>query len=132
MMSNLPSPAEQEAHTFSRLGSGLGYFTVLIGYLFTILMTTHLTLPNFLVFTVLQVCYSILLWWMIQSVWQNARGWRIVLAAVLLMGITVLVGLLPLMGLQWDWLLFLVTTAIFFSLLPVRSGLGTGMLVYPC
>src|SRR5258708_17320997 len=129
-MSDLPSPTEQEAHTFYRLNPGLGYFTVIIGYLFTILTTTHLTLPNFLVFTVLQVCYNILLWWMIRSVWQNSRAWRIVLAVVLLMGITEIVGLMPLMGLQWDWLLFVATAAILFSLLPLRIVIGTGMLLY--
>ena len=129
-MSDLPSTEEREAYIFDRLGPGLGYFTVIIGYLFTILTTTHLTLPNFLVFTVLQVCYSIVLWWMIWRVWQSSRAWRIVLAVVLLVGITEIVGLLPLMGLQWDWLLFLVTTAIFFSLLPLRIAIGTGILLY--
>jgi signal transduction histidine kinase len=129
-MSDLPSTEEQQAHTFDRLGPGLGYFTVIIGYLFTIVTTAHLTLPAFLVFTLLQVCYSLLLWWMIRSVWQNSRAWRIVLAVMLLMGITEIVGLMPLMGLSWDWLLFLVTTTIFFSLLPLRKALGTGILLY--
>ncbi|HEX6477202.1 MAG TPA: sensor histidine kinase [Ktedonobacteraceae bacterium] len=129
-MSDLPSTEEREAYIVDRLGSGLGYFTVIIGYLFTILTTKHLTLPDFLVFTVLQVCYSMLLWWMIRSVWQSSRVWRIVLAVVLLMGITAIVGLMPLVGLQWDWLLFLVTIAIFFSLLPLRIAIGTGSLLY--
>src|SRR2546421_6992713 len=115
-MSDLPSTEEREAHIVDRLGPGLGYFTVIIGYLFTILTTTHLTLLNFLAFTVLQVCYSMLLWWMIRSVWQSSSVWRIVLAVVLLMGLTAIVGLMPLVGLQWDWLLFLVTLAIFFLL----------------
>ncbi len=130
MMSNLPVPAEQEAHIFSRVVPRLGYFTVIIGYLLTILMTAHLTLPDFLVFTVLQVCYSILLWWMTQNVWHHARGWPVIIAVVLLMGITEIVGLMPLMGLQWDWLLFLVTTALFLLLLPLRSAIGTGMVPY--
>src|SRR5258708_2320826 len=128
-MSDLPSTAELEAHILYRLGPGLGYFTVIIGYLSTILTTTHLTLLNFLVFTVLQVCYSLLLWWMRRSVWRNSRAWRIVLVVVLLMGLREIVGLMPLMGLSWDWLLFLVMTSFLFSLLPLRIALGTGMLL---
>lgn len=130
MMSHLPAPAEQEAHIFSRVGPRLGYFTVIIGYLLTILMTAHLTLPDFLVFTVLQACYSMLLWWMTRNVWHYTRGWHIKMAVVLLLGITEIVGLMPLVGLQWDWLLFLVTTALFFLLLPLRSAIGIGMVPY--
>lgn len=130
MMSDLPSTEEREAHIVDRLASGLGYCTVIMGYLFTILTTTHLTLPTFLVFTLLQVCYSLLLWWMIQNVWQSSKGWRIVLASALLMGLTAIVGLMPLVGLQWDWLLFLVTIATFFSLLPLRTAISAGVLLY--
>ena len=68
-MSNLPSNEEQEGYIFYRFGTGLGYITLIIGYLIAILTTTHLTLLSFLVFTTLQVCYSVLLWWMIRNAW---------------------------------------------------------------
>src|SRR5260370_179015 len=102
-MSNLPSNEEQEGYIFYRFGTGLGYITLIIGYLIAILTTTHLTLLSFLVFTTLQVCYSVLLWWMIRNAWHSLRAWRFVLAMALLVGITEIVGMLPLMGLQWDW-----------------------------
>ena len=41
-----------------------------------------------------------------------------------------MVGLLPLMGLQWDWLLFLVTIAIFFSIFPSPVAIGSGIFLY--
>lgn len=128
-MPGLPSIEEREAY-IDRFGTGLVYFTLIAGYLFTILSTTHLTLLNFLVFTLLQVCYSILLWWMMRDTWQSLQGWQIGLAIVLLMGITEIVGLLPLMGLQWDWLLFLVTAAILFLLLPLRIAIGSNIFLY--
>src|SRR5258708_7057470 len=64
-MSGLPSTEEREGDIFplfSRYGAGAGYITLLIGYLFTVLTTTHLNLLSFLIFTVFQVWYSILLW----------------------------------------------------------------------
>ena len=56
--------------------------------------------------------------------------WRPLLAIVLLVGITEVVGLLPRIGLQWDWLLFLVTIVIFFSILPLRIAVGAGIFLY--
>src|SRR5258706_12771578 len=48
-MSGLPSTEERKGDIFpffSRYGAGAGYITLLIGYLFTILTTTHLNLPG--------------------------------------------------------------------------------------
>jgi signal transduction histidine kinase len=129
-MSSLPSTEEQEGYIFYRLGTWLGYITLIIGYLVTILTTTHLTLLSFVVFTALQVCYSVLLWWLIQNVWRDSPAWRIVPVVALLVGITEIVGLLPLMGLSWDWLVFLVTISVFFSILPSRVAAGAGIFLY--
>ncbi len=129
-MPGLPSIEEQGGSFFYRLGTWLGYITLIIGYLVTILTTRHLTLLSFLVFTALQVCYTVLLWWMIANVWRDSSAWRIAPAVLLLIGITEIVGLLPLMGIALDWLLFLVTIVIFFSILPTRVATGAGILLY--
>src|SRR5579872_6919533 len=129
-MSGLLSTEEREARILDRLGSGLGYFTVIIGYLFTILTTTHLMLLSFLVFTALQVCYCVLLWWLIRNAWLDSPAWRIMPVVALLIGLTEIVGLLPLIGLGWDWLLFLVTVSVFFSILPLRVATGAGILLF--
>src|ERR1700730_4691380 len=103
-MASLPPIEESEGNILYRAGTGLAYITLVIGYLYTILTTSHLTPLNFLVFTALQMCYSALLWWMLRMVWKSPKEWRPVLAIVLLVSITEVVGLLPVIGLQWDWL----------------------------
>lgn len=129
-MPNLSSTEEQDGYFFYRLGTWLGYITLVIGYLVTILTTTHLTPLSFLVFTALQVCYCVPLWWLIRNVWRDSPGWRIVPVVALLIGITEIVGLLPLMGLSWDWLIFLVTISVFFSILPWRVATGAGIFLF--
>jgi len=129
-MPSLPPIEEHEGAIIDRAGTGLGYITLIIGYLYTILSTAHLTPLNFLVFTALQICYSALLWWMLRVDWKSPMEWRPLLAIVLLVGITEVVGLLPRIGLQWDWLLFLVTIVIFFSILPLRIAVGAGIFLY--
>jgi hypothetical protein len=129
-MSSLPSSEQQEGYNFYRLATWLGYITLVIGYLVTILTTAHLTPLSFLVFTALQVCYCVLLWWLIRNVWRDSPAWRIVPVVALLIGITAIVGLLPLMGLEWDWLIFLVTISVFFSILPSRVATGAGIFLF--
>lgn len=129
-MSGLPSTKEREEHALYRLSTGVPYFTLIIGYLIAILTTAHLTLPGFLVFTALQVCYCVVLWWMLRNIWRGLRAWQFVPAVLLLAGLTEMVGLLPLMGVQWDWLLFLVTIAIFFTIFPAPVAIGSGIFLY--
>jgi len=52
-MSSQPATEEREASNLSKAGISAAYITLIIGYQFTILTTTRLTLLNFLVFTVL-------------------------------------------------------------------------------
>ena len=129
-MSSQPTTEERETDNLSRVGAGVAYTTLIIGYLLTILTTPHLTLLNFLVFTVFQVCYCALLWWMIGTMWESPKRWPLMLAMGLLLVITEAVGLLPLTGLQWDWLLFLVTLSLSFLLPPLRIAICTGILLY--
>lgn len=110
--------------------TSVAYVTLIIGYLSTILTTLpHLDLLNFLVFTALQVGYVVALRWMLRAA-CDPRGWRLVVGLALLVMITEAVGLLPLLNLQWDWLLFLVTVSICFLYVPLRGALGAGILLY--
>lgn len=129
-MSSQPAIVERETYILPRVGAGVAYTTLIIGYLLTILTTTHLALLNFLVFTVLQVCYCALLWWMLGTVWTSPKKWSLVLVMGLLIVITEAVGLLPVIGLQWDWLLFLVTLSLSFLLPPLRIAICMGILLY--
>ena len=129
-MSSQPAIVERETYILPGVGTGVAYTTLIIGYLLTILTTTHLTLLNFLVFTVLQVCYCALLWCMVGTVWTSPKKWSLVLIMGLLIVITEAVGLLPVVGLQWDWLLFLVTLSLSFLLPPLRLAICMGVLLY--
>src|SRR5215467_5154052 len=129
-MSSQPTTEEREVFYLSIAGASVIYITLTIGYLLTILTATRLTLLNFLVFTALQVCYCALLWWMIRVVGKSPKKWPFPLALGLLIVITGAVGLLPATGLQWDWLLFLVTLSLLFTFLPVRLAICAGILLY--
>jgi len=129
-MSTLPPIEEREDFIPFGAGPGLVYITLIIGYLLSVLTAAHLTPLNFLVFTTLQVCYIVLHWWLIRNDGKSSQGWQLTLVMALLVGITAAVGLLPLIGLQWDWLLFLVTICVFFLLLPLRRAIGAGILLY--
>src|SRR5437764_13975026 len=110
-MSSQPAIEEREASNLSKAGISAAYITLILGYLFTILTTTRSTLLNFLVSTVLQVCYSALLWWMIGKAWKRPKRWQLVLAMGLLVLLTEAVGSLRVFGLKWDCRLFKVTLA---------------------
>jgi len=129
-MSSQPTTEEREVFYLSIAGTSVIYITLIIGYLLTILTATRLTLLNFLLFTALQICYCALLWWMIRVVGKSPKKWPLPLAIGLLIVITGAVGLLPTTGLQWDWLLFLVTLSLLFTFLPVRLAICAGILLY--
>ena len=120
----------REEFVLNSAGPGIGYATLIVGYLYTILSTAHLTLLDFVVFSALQVGYVAVVWWFFRMVWYDAEGWQIALGLALLVMITEAVSLLPLIGLQWDWLMFLVTVALSFTLLPLRPAIGVGIFLY--
>jgi hypothetical protein len=61
-MSSQPTTEEREVFYLSLAGASVLSISLIIGYLFTILTATRLTLLNFLLFTALQVGYGALLW----------------------------------------------------------------------
>src|SRR5436190_9382752 len=113
---------------WSSAGTSAAYITIIVGYLLTILTTPpHLTIVNFMVFTVLQVIYCAVLWWLI----KNDLSERLrILAIVILTILTLATGLLSFSGLQWDWLLYLVTIAIYFIALSLGVGVISGVVLY--
>ncbi len=129
-MSNQPTTEERALSIPPTAGASVAYICLVIGYLLTILTTTRLTPFNFLIFTALQVCYCALLWWMIWVVGKIPKKWPLPLALGLLVVITGAIGVLPITGLQWDWLLFLVTLSMLVMHLPLRLGISVGILVY--
>ena len=113
---------------WSTAGRSAAYITILVGYLLTILTTPpHLTLLNFVVFTVQQVIYCAVLWWLIK--YDLSYKLRI-LVIVMLTILTVATCLLSYSGLQWDWLLYLVTIAIYFIALSLGVGVISGVVLY--
>src|ERR1700693_1656116 len=94
----------------------LAYVIVIIGYIFTILGSAHLTLFNFSLFTALNIGYCAILWWVARSSLPQAQG---VIGVGLLALLAIGAGVLPLIGIQWDWLLYLVTLSLFFLVFPL-------------
>jgi signal transduction histidine kinase len=114
--------------TLYTAGTSAAFITLIIGYLLTILTSPpHLTIVNFMVFTVLQVIYFAVLWWLIKNeLSENLRIFAIVMLTIL----TVVTGLLSFFGLQLDWLLYLVMISIYFMALSLRVAVISGILLY--
>src|SRR6266849_118411 len=113
--------------TLYTAGTSAAFITLIIGYLLTILTSPHLTIVNFMVFTVLQVIYCAVLWWLIKN--EPSEN-LLIFAIVMLTILTVATGLLSFIGLQLDWLLYLVTIAIYFMALSLRVAVISGILLY--
>jgi signal transduction histidine kinase len=117
---------------WSTAGTSAAYITILIGYLITVLTTApNLTLVNFMAFTVLQVVYFAVLWWFYKNEFsENLRENLRIIAIVMLTLLTVVTGLLSFSGLQWDWLLYIVTISVYFLCLSLRVAVISGVLLY--
>src|SRR5260370_28749955 len=124
---DLAAPAVSNERVLATAGRGTALITLVIGYLYTILSSLpELTPVNFLAFTALQGLYCAVLWWFI----KNGSDRIIALLLVVLTLLTVATGGLSLTGLQWDWLLYLVTIVVYFMVLPLRVGIVVGILLY--
>ena len=114
--------------TITTAGISSAFITIAIGYLITVLTTPpELTPVNFLTFTVLQVLYCAVLWWLAR---KHLSERLVALAVVLLSLLTLATGWLGLTGLQWDWLLYLVTASVYFGALSLRKAIVAGALLY--
>jgi len=118
---------EKVGDLLSTAGQGLAYVIVVLGYIISILSSAHLTLFNFSLFTALNIGYCAVLWWVARSSLPHAQ---VVIGVVLLALLTIGADMLPLIGIQWDWLLYLVTLSLIFLIFPLRYAIGAGVLLY--
>lgn len=113
---------------WSTAGASSAFITILIGYVLTIVTTPpYLTLMNFIAFTALQLIYCAILWWLMKN---DLSGNLRIIAIVMLTVLTVANGLLTFASLQLDWLLYLVTIAVYFLALSLRVAIIAGVLLY--
>ncbi len=134
---SIPVLDEKSEQFMASFAYKLSYLTLAIGYLLAVLTGSHLTIFNLLILTVLQVVYCFALWGITRF---DPTGWRLVANMSLLVIITSGIGLLPFIGVGWDWLAYLVTLSIgviYFSgwgavcftiLLYVIAGLNLALL----
>src|SRR5258708_14377008 len=95
--------SESLERTISTAGVSTAFITIAIGYLITVLTTPpELTPVNFLIFTLLQVLYCAVLWWLAR---KHLSDRLVALAVVLLSLLSVATVWLGLPGFQWDCLL---------------------------
>ncbi|GAC1475043.1 MAG: sensor histidine kinase [Ktedonobacteraceae bacterium] len=96
------------------------YVTLVLGYLLSILAADHLTAANFTVFTLVNALFALVAW----RVFQGASVSRWSFVGLVLLGLlTFASGLLAMAGLWFNWLLYFVTVAIYFALLPTWQGI---------
>src|SRR5258708_11144174 len=120
--------SESLEQTMSTAGVSTAFITIAIGYLITVLTTPpELTPVNFLTFTLLQVLYCAVVWWLAR---KHLSDRLVALAVVVLSLLTVATGWLGLTGLQWDWLLFLVMISVYFMAFSLRTAIIAGVLLY--
>src|SRR5258708_36956098 len=116
--------SESLEQTMSTAGVSTAFITIAIGYLITVLTTPpELTPVNFLIFTLLQVLYCAVVWWLARKHLSNRL---VVLSVVVLSLLTVATGWLGLTGLQWDWVLYLVAVSVFFGAFAFRIATLAG------
>src|ERR1019366_7751796 len=108
-------------------GISVSYITLAIGYLLGILQANHLTLLNFLALTLLQVSYCALLVWLIQF---DPPRWQSTLCISAQTFITIGSGMVSIIGIQFDWLIYLVTISIYFQSFSIRTSTILTILLY--
>ena len=112
-----------------QLAGVAGFVSLGIGYLLGVLLADHLTVLVFLAFTAVQLLYCLASWLILRGCLLDRR-FALPLYALTFSLLAVASGLLGLAGIQWDWLLYLVTASLYFSLLRLRVALVSGLLLY--
>ncbi|MBO0796470.1 MAG: sensor histidine kinase, partial [Ktedonobacteraceae bacterium] len=102
--------------------------SLFLGYLGGVLGAEHLTLLNFLAFTVVHILYGVVFWWILAG--ASEKHWQCLLWTLALMILTCASGLLALTGLWFNWLLYFVTAAVYFTYLPLRNAFFAFVLLY--
>ncbi len=104
------------------------YLTIVCGYLLSIIASSHLTILNFLLFTILICCYSVIVWLLLKTQTPSRR--QIALSLGSLTALTILSGLLSMNGLYWNWLIYIITVVICMIYLPLRSAISASIFLW--
>jgi signal transduction histidine kinase len=125
-------PGDTLASRYTRaehFANGVAYVSLGLGYLFSILLTSHLTLGAFLAFTGVQLVYAGVLALLMRDVWVSGR-FSLPLYALVFSLLSLASGLLSSIGINWDWILYLVTVVLYFSLLSMKIAAVSSLLLY--
>lgn len=102
--------------------------TVICGYLLGVLGARQLTITNFLIFTATNAACGVLLW-MLNSE-KPLPSWQRALYLTLISLLTFGGGLLALIGLAFNWLLYFVAVANYFRHLSIRIAAICSVFLY--
>lgn len=111
-----------------QVSGSAGFITVILGYLYSTLAARDLTLWPFVLNTLLSILYCLLFWWLITG--PALPFWRRNLVALLGFLLTSALGYLPLLGLEWNWLIYLVTASLYLHLFSLTPALILIALLY--
>jgi len=104
------------------------YGMMALGYQFTLSQATHLTAANVSVFTLLQIGYGSVLWWLTRD---NSSTQRLTTLKIgLLTALTLACSLLATTGLGLDSYLYMVTIAAYFISYSSRTSIRLAFLLY--
>ncbi len=107
-----------------------GYVTVAIGYFISVFSASGATFLTIFTFTVLQILYTLVLWWTVTH--SLMPRWQMLVAVSSLLLLTVASGLFSLVGIYLDWLLYFVTVGVLYMLLPAPRAFLITVLLYLC
>ncbi len=102
------------------------YATLVLGYFFSLIGATILTPFNFLASTAVQILYTLVVWWMRPAV----SGWQKLLGMVTLAVLAFINGLLAATGIEFNWLLYFATVAVYIYFLSTRKAFIATLLFY--
>ena len=131
--SEIATDSERDnSHFLYLVASSAAYITLVIGYLLSILQASQLTVLNFVSFTAFQIVYVALLWSLVRSGISSKpmSDWLAALHLIGLSILTIICGLFGAIGLNFDWLLYLITLSLCFVVLSLRTAIIAGMLLY--
>ena len=111
-----------------RATESAGYVTIVIGYLISVFSASNLTITTFLVFTGLQIAYTFVFWW--ASTQTAIHRWQMPLSIVSLFLLTFATGMMVLLGVYLDWLVYFVTVALYCMVLSLPLALFASFLLY--
>jgi signal transduction histidine kinase len=125
----LPTEIARQIERSSRLTSAAGYVSLVVGYLMSVLQAHPLTISNFVAFSLVNVLYCAALWLLMRG-FQTRHRFGLATYGLLFSGLALAGGFLATSGIEWDWLIYIVTVALFFGLFQIRPALFCSIALY--